>query len=332
MSQVNSDTTQGRPDHKPPSRLTAPRKSFANKMFDIGQHIKRDRQLLLIFIPCIVFYILFRYGPIYGLIIAFKDYNVFTGILDSPWVGLKHFKAFFSSNDFWKLFKNTFLLGFYSLVFAFPIPIIFAVLLNEVRHKMFKKTVQTASYLPAFLSVVIISSMVIDFLSPGNGMINRIMASFGFEKIYFITQPEWFRTIFIGSDIWTHMGYESIIYLAAIAGIDPSLYEAAKVDGAKRWHTMRYITIPSIMPTILILFIIKSGNVFRIGYEKVLLLYNAATYEVADVFSTFVYRKGIEEMNYSYASAVGMFEALIALIMLLSSNYLSKRLGGKGLW
>lgn len=332
MSQANSDLTQGRMNRSSQPSKGTRRKRWIQKMTAIGRHIKKDRQLLLIFIPCIIFYILFRYGPIYGLIIAFKDYNVFTGILDSPWVGLKHFKAFFGSNDFWKLFKNTFLLGFYSLVFAFPIPIIFAVLLNEVRHKLFKKTVQTASYLPAFLSVVIISSMVIDFLSPGNGMINRIIASFGFDKIYFITQPEWFRTIFIGSDIWTHMGYESIIYLAAIAGIDPSLYEAAKVDGAKRWHTMRYITLPSIMPTILILFIIKSGNVFRIGYEKVLLLYNAATYEVADVFSTFVYRKGIEEMNYSYASAVGMFEAFIALIMLLSSNYLSKRLGGKGLW
>jgi len=298
----------------------------------IWRHIRRDRQLLILLIPCIVFYALFRYGPIYGLVIAFKDYDLYTGILKSDWVGLAHFRRFFDGPDFWLLFKNTFLLGFFTLIFSFPFPIVFAVLLNEVRHTRFKKIVQTASYLPAFLSVVIVSSMVIDFLSPTHGLVNLALKSMGFERIYFLAAPEWFRTIYIASDIWQFMGYEAIIYLAAIAGIDPTLYEAARVDGAKRYHMMRYITVPSIMSTIFIMFILKSGNVFRIGFEKVLLLYNPTTYEVADVFSTFVYRKGLLEANYSYAAAVGLFEAIIALVMLLTANFLTKRAGGKGLW
>ncbi|WP_072329791.1 sugar ABC transporter permease [Paenibacillus sp. UNCCL117] len=318
---MNSESAPSRPKRAPSQGLAS-----------VWQHIRRDRQLLILFIPCIIFYVLFRYGPLYGLIIAFKDYNVYEGILGSEWVGLQHFRQFFESPDFWLLFKNTFLLGLFTLIWAFPFPIIFAVMLNEVRFIRFKKTVQTFSYLPAFLSVVIVSSMIIDFLSPTQGLVNEVLKAFGMEPKYFLAAPEWFRTIYVSSEIWQHMGYEAIIYLAAIASIDPTLYEAAKVDGANRFHMMRYITIPSIMPTILILFIIKSGAMFRIGYEKVLLLYNPMTYEVADVFSTYVYRKGLLETNYSYASAVGLFESLIALVMLLISNMISKRAGGKGLW
>ena len=307
-------------------------KKSSSRLSNTWKHIKRDRQLLILFIPCIVFYLLFRYGPLYGLIIAFKDYSVFQGIIGSEWVGLKHFVKFFSSNDFFLLFKNTLLLGFFALIFSFPVPIILAILINEVRTRWFKKSVQTLTYLPSFLSVVIISSMIIDFLSPGNGIVNKLIASLGFEKIYFLVMPEWFRTIYVASDIWATMGYEAIIYLAAIAGISPTLYEAAKVDGSTRMRSMWYITIPSIMPTILIMFILKTGSMIRIGYEKVLLLYTPLTYDVADVFSTFVYRKGLLESNYSYASAVGLFEALIAMVMLISANLISRRLGGRGLW
>lgn len=303
-----------------------------SRMAATWKKIKRDRQLLILFIPCILFYATFRYGPLYGLIIAFKDYNVFQGIVDSEWVGLKHLDKFFNGYDFQVLFRNTLLLGFYALIFGFPFPIIFAILLNEVRVNWLKKTIQTFSYLPAFLSVVIICSMLTDFLSPSIGIINRIIASLGFEKTYFLIQPEWFRTIYVASDIWATLGYEAIIYLAAIAGISPTLYEAAKVDGASRFRMIWSVTIPSILPTILIMFILKTGSMIRVGYEKVLLLYNPATYEVADVFSTFVYRKGILESNYSYAAAVGMFEALIAMIMVLSANFLSKKAGGRGLW
>lgn len=296
------------------------------------KHIRRDRELLLLFIPCILFYVIFRYGPLYGLIIAFKDYSVFTGVLGSDWVGLKHFIKFFGNQDFWMLFRNTLLLGFYTLVFGFPFPILLAVLLNEVRVQWFKKSVQTLSYLPAFLSVVIISSMIIDFLSPTSGLLNQLLAALGFEKKYFLADSGWFRPIYVISEIWGTVGYESIIYLAAIAGISPTLYEAARVDGATRFHMIRHITIPGLMPTMLIMFILKTGSMIRVGYEKVLLLYNPMTYNVADVFSTYVYRKGLLESNYSYAAAVGMFEALVAMVMLLGANAVSRKIGGKGLW
>ncbi|MEI0736853.1 ABC transporter permease subunit [Paenibacillus sp. JTLBN-2024] len=309
--------------------MNKPLKSRSKEML---KHIRRDRELLLLFIPCILFYVIFRYGPLYGLIIAFKDYSVFTGVLGSDWVGLKHFIKFFGNQDFWMLFRNTLLLGFYTLVFGFPFPILLAVLLNEVRVQWFKKSVQTLSYLPAFLSVVIISSMIIDFLSPTSGLLNQLLAALGFEKKYFLADSGWFRPIYVISEIWGTVGYESIIYLAAIAGISPTLYEAAKVDGATRFHMIRHITIPGLMPTMLIMFILKTGSMIRVGYEKVLLLYNPMTYNVADVFSTYVYRKGLLESNYSYAAAVGMFEALVAMVMLLGANAVSRKIGGKGLW
>lgn len=311
---------------------TGKRRSFKGRLLDLGKRIARDRQLLIIFIPCILFYLLFRYGPLYGLIIAFKDYSVFKGIMDSPWVGFENFQKFFNAPEFWTLFKNTFLLGFLTLIFSFPVPIILAILLNEVRISWFKKGVQTASYLPTFLSVVIISSMIIDFLSPTNGIVNRLLNMIGLESKYFLIDPNWFRPIYILSEIWTNAGYESIVYLAAIAGISPTLYEAAKVDGASRFRMMFNVTLPSILPTILIMLILKTGQMITIGYEKVLLLYNTMTYEVADVFSTFVYRKGLLANDYSYGAAVGLFEAFVAMALLLISNYVSKRAGGNGLW
>jgi len=318
------------PHINPP--MEKPSRGVTSKLLSMWQHIKKDRQFLILLIPCIVFYIIFRYGPIYGVIIAFKDFNVYDGFFGSDWVGLKHFETFFSSPDFWLLFRNTFLLGIYTLLIAFPFPILFALLLNEVKHQLFKKTVQTISLLPYLLSIVVIISMLTDLLSPSRGLINQIIAAFGFEKIHFLIKPEWFRTLYVSSDIWASMGYTSIIYLAAIAGIDPTLYEAARVDGAKRWHMMRYVTLPSLIPTILVLFILSTGNLIKIGYEKILLMYNPMTYSVADVFSTYVYRKGLLERNYSFATAVGLFESVIALILLTSANLLSRRFGGNSLW
>ena len=308
------------------------RLSMKNQLKLFGKRLYTNRQLLIIFLPCLIFYILFRYGPLYGLIIAFKDYSIWKGILESPWVGLENFQRFFQAPEFWQLFRNTFLLGFLTLVFSFPFPIILSILLNEVRLSWFKKSVQTASYLPTFLSVVIICSMLTDFLSPNNGIINRVIEFFGGEAKYFLIDPNWFRPIYIMSEIWTHTGYESIIYLAAIAGINPTLYEAAKVDGAGRFRMMFNVTIPSILPTILIMFILKTGQMISIGYEKVLLLYNTMTYEVADVFATFVYRQGLLANDYSYGAAVGLFEAFVAMALLLISNVISKRMGGSGLW
>ncbi len=302
------------------------------KKLSLMKKVKRDWQLLLILLPGLIFYIIFRYGPMYGMVIAFKDYNVYKGIINSPWVGLKHFRNFFTDPAFIKLFRNTFMLGIYNLFFTFPFPILFAILLNEVRNIKFKKAVQTASYLPSFLSIVIISSMVIDFLSPSNGIINNIIAFLGMEKIYFMIRPEWFRTVYVASEVWARMGFDAILFIAAITGIDQALYEAAELDGCGRLKKMWYITIPSILPTIATLFILKSGSVFRIGFEKVLLLYNPATYEVADIFATYVYRKGFEDMNYSYAAAVGLFESIVALTMLLITNAISKKLSEQSIW
>lgn len=310
-------------------RLKTKKKVNFKKVF---QHIKRDKQLLIIFLPCLLFYAIFRYGPMFGLVMSFQDYGIFLGYFDSPWVGFKHFIKFFTGNDFLLLFKNTFLLGFYSLLWTFPFPIIFAIFLNEVRNAKFKKSIQTISFLPSFLSVVIVSSMVIDFLSPSKGIINSIIGALGFEPKYFIIDPKWFRTIYIASEIWTSMGYGAIIYLAAIAGVDQALYEAARVDGCGRLKAIWYITLPSILPTITTMFIIRSGSMFSVGYEKVLLLYTPTTYKVADVFSTYVYRKGLLEANYSYAAAVGLFESVVALVMLLLSNKLSKKLTENSLW
>jgi putative aldouronate transport system permease protein len=284
------------------------------------------------FIPCLVFYVVFRYGPMYGIIIAFKKYNVYQGIIKSPWVGFKYFEQFFRSKDFFLLMRNTVLLGLYHFLWTFPCPIIFAILLNEIKAEKFKKTVQTVSYLPSFLSIVIIVSMVIDMLSPGQGIINRMLVFFGLEKQYFMIKPKWFRTIYIASDIWAGTGFGSIIYLSALSSIDQNLYEAGKVDGCNRFNAIMHITLPSLFPTIATMFIIRAGNIFRIGYEKVLLMYNPMTYEVADIFSTYVYRKGLLESNYSYATAVGLFESVIALIMLVSANALSKKLSESSLW
>ncbi len=296
------------------------------------RHFNKSRQLLILFLPALVFYIIFRYGPMFGLITAFQKYSPFLGIMKSPWVGLKYFRQFFSGYDFWTLFRNTMLLGFFTLIGTFPFPVIFALLLNEVKKNSYKRFVQTISYLPTFLSIVIVASMVIDFLSPTRGLINNILASFGFERIYFMIKPHWFRTIYVGSEIWQRTGFQAIIYLAALSGIDPTLYEAAHMDGAGRFRMMRNISLPCILPTVVVLFIIKSGNIIRIGFEKVLLLYNPATYSVADVFSTYVYRKGLVEHNFSYATAVGMFEAIVALALLLTTNYISKKVSQESLW
>jgi putative aldouronate transport system permease protein len=316
----------------PVSIIKKSRNRSISWLSDGFRHMKRDRQLLILLIPCIVFYIVFRYGPIYGVTIAFKKFSVFTGIINSPWVGFKYFEQFFSNQEFGVLFKNTLLLGAFSLLWSFPFPIILAVLLNELKSNRFKKWVQAISNLPSFLSVVIVCSMVINFLSPNDGLINQMISALGFEKQYFLSKPEWFRTIYISSGIWAGMGYGSIVYLAAISGVDPSLYEAAVIDGCSRFRLIWNITIPSIIPTIVTMFILSSGSIFNVGYEKVLLLYMPTTYSVADVFSTYVYRKGLIDMNYSYAAAAGLFQSVISLITILTTNYLSKKVSEKSLF
>lgn len=296
------------------------------------KNFKRDKYLLLIILPVIVYFVVFHYFPMYGVIIAFKKFQPLKGILGSPWVGFMYFEQFFKSIYFWRLMRNTVLLSLYSLLLGFPVPIIFALLLNELKERFFKKLVQTVSYLPHFISIVVISGMIINFTSPTDGIINNMLKNFGFEPINFMNEPGYFRTIYISSGIWQEFGWGSIIYLAAIAGIDPLLYEAAEMDGASRWRKIMHITLPGIMPTIIILLILQVGRLMEVGFEKVLLLYNPATYETADVIATFVYKRGIMNSEYSFAAAIGLFNNLINLTLLITVNYFSRKLSKTSLW
>lgn len=297
----------------------------------IGSDLRRNKLLYLMVLPVIAYYLIFDYGPMYGLQIAFKDYSPGDGILNSPWVGFRHFTDFFSSYYFWRLIRNTLLLNGYELIFGFPAPIVLALLLNELRRQMFKRVVQTITYLPHFISIVVVVGMMVDFLAR-DGLVNQLLSSIGVASKSYLSEPEWFRFIYVSSGIWQQVGWGSIIYLAALSNIDPTLYEAAKVDGAGRWKQMIHITVPGIMPTIIILLILKMGSMLSVGSEKILLMYNPLTYDTADVISTFVYRKGILEADFSYTAAVGLFNAVIAFALLILSNSISKRVSETKLW
>lgn len=302
-----------------------------SKWQQIKKNFIRHRAIFIMSIPVVVYFILFYYVPIYGVVIAFKDFNPSKGILGSPWIGFKHFADFFGSFYFFRLLRNTFLLSFYNLLWGFPAPIIFALLLNEVRNKYFKKTVQTITYMPHFISLVVICGLIKNFCA-ADGVINDIIALFGGERISLLIKPELFRTIYISSNIWQNVGYGSIIYLAAISSISQELYEAAIIDGASRWQQVLHVTIPSIIPTITILFILQVGNLMSVGFEKVLLLYNNRIFDTADVISTFVYRKGLLEFNYGYSAAIGLFNSVINCILLVLANKFSRSVSENCLW
>ncbi|MDF2660921.1 MAG: binding-protein-dependent transport system inner rane component [Paenibacillus sp.] len=297
----------------------------------IRTDLKRHWAIYLMALPVMIYYVIFHYGPMYGLQIAFKEFSPAGGIWGSPWVGLKHFESFFNGIYFWRLIKNTILINLYELAFGFPAAIILALLLNEIRSRAFKRVVQTISYLPHFISIVIVAGMMIDFLSR-TGLINQLIGAFGIEPIDFLKDPDWFRFMFVSSGIWQGVGWSSIVYLAAIATIDPTLYEAARMDGANRWKQTLHITIPGIMPTIVILFILQMGSMLTVGSEKVLLLYNPLTYETGDVISTYVYRKGVLEANYSFTAAVGLFNSVISFILIVAANSFVKRISENKLW
>ncbi|WP_261381251.1 ABC transporter permease [Paenibacillus cremeus] len=278
-----------------------------------------------------LYFIIFKYGALVGLFIAFKDYNVFQGIWKSDWAGTKYFKQFLLDPYFWKLVRNTVLLNVYLIIFFFPAPIILALLLNELRQKYFKKFVQTVSYLPHFLSTVVICGMLVNFLT-NEGLINRMLGGLGLERIQFLLKPEWFRTIYVSSEIWQGLGWGSIIYLAALTSIDPQLYEAARMDGANRWKQMFHVTIPGLAPVITIMFLLNLGNIMTIGYEKILLLYTGPTYETADVISTFVYRRGLVGSDFSFATAVELFQSIIILCFVSIANYIARKTSETSLW
>ncbi|MDN4525026.1 ABC transporter permease [Fictibacillus fluitans] len=293
--------------------------------------IKKDWQLYSLLVLPMVYLIIFKYVPMAGNIIAFRKFIPGGSIFGEEWVGLHYIQMFIMDAAFWHVFKNTLLISTYTLLFCFPAPIIFALLLNELTSKRFKKFVQTASYLPHFLSVVIVSGMVLQ-LTAGNGAINSIVHYLTGEKIFFIQEASWFRSIYVGSEMWQGMGWGAILYLAALTNIDQSLYEAAKIDGANRWKQTIHITIPGILPTIITLLILNIGQLMAVGFEKILLLYNPLNYDTSDVISTYLYRIGLESSNFSYATAIGLFEALIGLTLVFSANYLSRKLTNNSLW
>lgn len=282
-------------------------------------------------IPVLAYYFIFHYTPMYGAVIAFKDYSPMKGILGSDWVGMKHFVDFFDSYYFWRILKNTLLISLYSLVFEFPMPILLALLINEVRHRRFKRVVQTITYMPYFISLVVICGIITDFTN-ADGLINRMFMWLGYDGQAMLQRPDLFRPIYILSEIWQRIGWESIIYIAALSSIDQEQYEAARMDGANRLKQMFYITLPGILPTITIMLILRMGNLLNVGFEKIILLYNPVTYETADVISSFVYRKGLLEFGWSYSSAVGLFNSVINLILLITANYISRRVSNNSLW
>lgn len=294
--------------------------------------LRRDRQLVFMLIPVVIFFAVFSYYPLYGILIAFKDYSISMGILGSPWAGLRYFRQFFSSPYFGRLLRNTVLISVYSLLWGFPIPILFALLLNEFKDGKFKRVIQTVSYLPHFISLVVICGILIDIFSPQGGVVNSLLYSLTGKRINFFGEPEWFRTMYVGSGVWQEFGWNSIIYLAAITGINPDLYEAARIDGAGRLRQIWHVTLPGIKPTILTLLILNLGNIMSVGYEKIILLYSPTTYETADVISTYVYRTGLLSQQYSYAGAVGLFNSAINIAILVLCNFAGKKLFGVGIW
>lgn len=306
--------------------------SFNERMVRLWDHFKREWQIYAMLLPTIIWFILFLYKPMYGLQIAFKDYSIFRGVAASPWVGFEHFETLFSNDQFLRAVGNTIKISALNLLFGFPAPIILALLFNEILNATYKKTAQTIVYLPHFISSVIIAGIVITAFSPSAGIVNTVLGWFGIDAVYFLTKPEWFRTIFVGTGIWQEAGFGSIVFLAAIAGINPSLYESAVVDGASRWQMMWKITLPSILPTILIMLIIRIGNVMEVSFELVLLLYQPATYSTADVVNTWVYRQGLQSGQYDFAAAAGLFNALVAFVLVMAANTLSRRYSRTSLW
>ncbi|GIN71221.1 sugar ABC transporter permease [Bacillus sp. J14TS2] len=293
--------------------------------------LKRNKYIYIMVLPVVIYYLIFHYGPMYGVQIAFKDFSLTEGIWGSEWVGFKHFLDFFKGYYFWRLIRNTFLINIYELLLAFPAPILLALLLNELRRIWFKRVVQTISYLPHFISVVVVVGMLVDFTTQ-NGLINQLLSIFGVEPISFLQKPEWFRTLYIGSGIWQSIGWGSIIYLAAMSNINSELYEAAKIDGANRFKQALHVTIPGIAPIIIILLILQIGSMMSVGFEKIILMYNPLTYDTADVISTYVYRKGILEANFSFSAAVGLFNAIINLTLLVLANRISAKVSETSLW
>lgn len=298
----------------------------------IARRLRRDYELYLFLLPTVVFFLLFAYGPMYGLQIAFKDFNGAKGILGSSWVGFKHFGNFFSSHFFWPLIKNTVLISIYSLAASFPLPILLALMLNEVKHSGVKRVIQTVTYMPHFISTVVLVGMLMSFLSPSSGIVNHFVQALGGEPINFMGKADYFRSIYVISGVWQGMGWGAIVYLAALSGVDPQLQESAVIDGATRFQCIRHINIPTILPTIVTMLILNAGNILNVGFEKIFLMQNDLNRETSEVISTYVYQRGLINAEYSFSTAVGLFNSIVNFIVLLVVNGLSKKLSDTSLF
>jgi len=292
---------------------------------------KKYWPLYLMLLPTVLYYLIWGYGPMYGIIIAFKQFTPRKGIMGSPWVGFKYFQEFFTSPFVFRLIRNTVMINFWNLVFAFPLPIILALLLNEVRSNFYKRTVQTITYMPYFVSLVVVCGMIVDFTA-SDGVVGELIRIVGGTPKNLLAEPKYFRSIYVVSELWQRLGWDSIIFLAALTGINPELYEAARIDGAGKFKQTIHVTLPGIMPTIAILLILRVGSLMSLGFEKVILLYNPLIYETADVISSYVYRKGIVESNFSFATAVGLFNSVVNFLLVILANKVSAKITEVSLW
>lgn len=292
----------------------------------------RDRWLYFMLAPGIAYFIIFKYVPMYGITMAFQDYQPYLGFFDSPWVGFKHFERFFGEPQFWMLFRNTAILALYNLIFFFPLPIVLALMLNEVRSSFYKRFVQTLVYIPHFVSWVVVVGIFYMLFTTENGLINEFLFQLTGKKIAFLQDPEWFRSMIVTQSIWKEVGWGTIIFLAALAGVDLQLYEAARMDGAGRWRQLWHITLPAIKSTIVILLILRLGNFLDSGFEQIFLMLNPTTRDVGEVFDTYVYVKGLTQAQYSYSAAVGLFKSVVGLVLVVSANWLAKRFGEEGVY
>lgn len=292
----------------------------------------RDKWMYFMLLPGVIYFIIFRYVPMYGVIIAFQDYKPHLGMLNSNWVGMKHFERFFSEPQFWELFRNTALLAVYNLAFFFPLPIVLSLMMNEVRRERFKRWVQTLIYVPHFVSWVVVVGVFYMLLTTEGGIINELLFLVTGVKIAFLLEPEWFRTMIVTQSIWKEVGWGTIIFLAALSGVDLQLYEAARMDGANRWRQVWHITLPAIRGTIVILLILRLGSFMDSGFEHIFLMLTSTNREVGEVFDTYVYVKGLTQSQFSYSAAVGLFKSVIGLVLVMGANWMAKKFGEEGVY
>ncbi|WP_284640061.1 ABC transporter permease [Paenibacillus silviterrae] len=296
------------------------------------RRLQKHRWFYLMLAPGLLYFLLYKYVPMWGILISFQDYQPFLGFAQSKWVGLKHYQTFFGDEMFWTLFRNTFMLAVYNIVFFFPLPIVIALMLNEVRTEVYKRTIQSLIYIPHFVSWVVVVGISFLFFSAQGGIVNNALASWGGEPINFLLSKDWFRTMITSQVMWKETGWGTIIFLAALAGVDPGLYEAARMDGAGRWRQLWHITLPAIRSTIIILLILRLGHFLDTGFEQIFLMINAMNREVGEVFDTYVYTTGITQGKFSYSTAVGVFKSVVGLLLVVSANYLSKKFGEDGIY